>query len=93
MALDNPKLAEFLGALATQYTAETVVLRPTADKAWEYSKDGELLQADVSPLAVSRKGRRIYCIPAKPREGDFWNCVLHDEDDNVLREFTEQFPD
>lgn len=57
MALDSPELAEYLGALAAFHGAETVVLRPTSAKAWEY-KDGRLLQADVSPLAVSRKGRK-----------------------------------
>ena len=92
MALDSPEMMEILSRLAAYYGADHVVLRPTADKAWEYDSSGKLLQADISPLDVSRKGRRLYCIPEKPREGGFWACVLYDEADNILREGSEQLP-
>jgi len=93
MALDSPELMEFLGALATKYEAERVIIRPTPARVWEYDRTGQLLRGDISALDVSNKGRRIYCVPKKPAEGGFWGCVLYDEEDNVLREFTEQLPD
>ena len=92
MALDSPEMGETLAVLAARYGADRVVLRPTATKAWEYGRNGELLRADVSPLEVSREGRRLYCIPVEPREGGFWACVLYDEADNMLREGSEQLP-
>lgn len=92
MALDSPEMSETLAVLAARYGADRVVLRPTATKAWEYGKDGKLIQADVSPLDVSREGRRLYCIPTEPREGGFWACILYDEADNMLREGSEQLP-
>jgi len=93
MALDSPKLMEFLGAMAARYEAERVIIRPTPAKVWEYDKTGQLLRGDISALDVSNGGRRIYCVPKKPAEGGFWGCVLYDEADNVLREWVEQFPD
>jgi len=92
MALDSPELMEFLGALATEYGADRIIIRPIPAKAWEYDKNGQLLRADISALDVSQEGRRLYCVPQKPDEGGFWGCVLYDEADNVLREWTEQFP-
>ena len=92
MALDSPELMEFLGALAAQYNADRVIIRPTPARAWEYDRSGQLLRGDISALDVSQEGRRLYCVPQKPAEGGFWGCVLYDEADNVLREWVEQFP-
>ena len=93
MALDSPKLMEYLGALAAQYEAVRIIIRPTPDKVWEYDKNGQLLRGDISALDVSHEGRRIYCVPKKPAEGGFWGCVLYDGAGNVLREWVEQLPD
>jgi len=93
MALDSSELMEFLGILAAKYEAERIIIRPTPARVWEYDRTGQLLRGDISALDVSNEGRRIYCVPQKPAEGGFWGCVLYDEADNVLREWTEQFPD
>lgn len=93
MALDSPEMMEFLGVLAAHYGADRVILRPTATKAWEYDRNGNLVRADASLLDVSHEGRRLYCFPEKPRELGFWACVLYDEEGNVLRKGSEQLPD
>ena len=93
MALDSPDLMEFLGLLASRYEAERIVVRPTPTRVWEYAKNGQLLRADIPALDVSHEDRRIVCVPEKPPEGGFWGCVLYDEAGNVLREWSEQFPD
>jgi len=92
MALDSPELMDFLGALAAHYSADRIIIRPTPTKAWEYDRTGQLLRGDISALDVSQEGKRLYCIPKKPAEGGFWGCVLYDAEDNVLREWVEQFP-
>jgi len=92
MALDSPELMVFLGALASRYEAERIIIRPTPAKVWEYDRAGKLLRADISALDVSHEGRRIYCVPQLPAEGGVWGCVLYDEAGNVLREWVEQLP-
>jgi len=92
MALDSPELMEFLGVLAARYEADSILIRPTPARVWEYDRTGQLLRGDISALDVSKEGRRIYCVPQKPAEGGFWACILYDEADNVLREWAEQFP-
>jgi hypothetical protein len=95
MALDSPEMMERMAAIALEHGVDAVILRPTGKTAWEYDKHGRLVQRDVSPLKVSDKGRRCYCMPEPEKGEGVWSCSVYDKGpkgDVALTSFTEQLP-
>jgi hypothetical protein len=92
MALDSQEMSEFVAGLAVKHGLDAVILRPDVKTAWEYNKEGKIVKRDVSPLVVTDKGRRAYCVPIEDSEEGFWKCGVYTEANVALSHFDEQFP-